>query len=857
MRISLRIIVCFINLLFILPLSNAQTEDLFCSSNTAVPFSINENNLTIWNGVDYTPVFIKGINLGIAVPGTFPGELAATREQYSRWLGRIREIGYNTIRLYTLHYPRFYEVLDSFNLAHPKDPIHIFQGVWLEESLENYNEDLYFLTDTFDLLIEETIDCMHGNKVIEPRFGKAFGVFDTDISKWVLSYIIGRELSPHEVLKTDSLHSNDTIYYGQVFSLSSGTPTETWITKRIEKLVIYERSHYETERPVSFSSWPTLDPLKHPHGLFPDEDTASIDLANLEFTNAPAGYFASYHSYPYYPDFISLDPEYQTYFDYLGPNSYLGYITDLKNHYYRFPLIIAEYGIPSSWGIAHYAQSGMNHGGFDEKQQGLYDIRLLHNIQDVGCGGGIQFAWIDEWFKRTWITDPIDYNIESRVLWHNITGAEQNFGMIAFRKDSLEYQLWDTFPDTCIITEIYVTEDYDFFHFQLMFSEELSNMDTIWISIDTYAASLGESILPTGDSVVNRAEFALRITNYSAELYVTRAYDLFGIWHGVSGPDQLYHSIPSNGAPWDIVRWKNSDPDYEIQYIGNLNVRRFDWPPSSIDAVVIGIDSIDIRLPWSLIQFVDPTHLKVMNDYRDTPETEDTISDGISISVFHDHHSVTPSTRFTWEPWNFVTEIKEVEKACVAVIEESLYEFNSPPIAYCDEYSTKQNITLFIDEEVGVMHNDYDIDGNSIVAGITDCAIYGDVYLHYDGSFSYTPDIDFYGDDFFTYQLFDGEGLSDTCLVIIEVENTGSIASLDVEGLKVYPNPAKDNLFIEYPEQQTSATFQIININGELMINSEMHTDKEIVDISKFSPGIYVVSIITPDTRYTQKLCVY
>jgi hypothetical protein len=42
-------------------------------------------------------------------------------------------------------------------------------------------------------------------------------------------------------------------------------------------------------------------------------------------------------------------------------------------------LLIAEYGVPSSWGIAHYTSSGMNHGGFDELQQGEIDLRLLRN----------------------------------------------------------------------------------------------------------------------------------------------------------------------------------------------------------------------------------------------------------------------------------------------------------------------------------------------------------------------------------------------------------------------------------------------------------------------------------------------
>lgn len=36
------------------------------------PFSTNKSELTIWNGSEYVPFFIKGINLGIAKPGTFP-----------------------------------------------------------------------------------------------------------------------------------------------------------------------------------------------------------------------------------------------------------------------------------------------------------------------------------------------------------------------------------------------------------------------------------------------------------------------------------------------------------------------------------------------------------------------------------------------------------------------------------------------------------------------------------------------------------------------------------------------------------------------------------------------------------------
>ena len=89
--------------------------------------------------------------------------------------------------------------------------------------------------------------------------------------------------------------------------------------------------------------------------------------------------------------------------------------------------------------------------------------------------------------------------------------------------------------------------------------EKILNPDDIWISLDTYRADLGESILPTGDTVQNRAEFALHITNYAAELFVTQAYDIFGIWAGNSPASQLYHSVATDGAPWAIERWKTNN----------------------------------------------------------------------------------------------------------------------------------------------------------------------------------------------------------------------------------------------------------------------------------------------------------
>jgi len=183
MRILIVILIGCFNLLY----GNVKAQNF---NDNPIPFSTNQDQLTIWNGSEYLPFFIKGVDLGISVPGTFPGELAATRAQYGRWFRQIKDAGFNCIRLYTLHYPRFYEVLDSFNLANPHNPLFFFQGVWLNEYISGYSNDLFFMLDTFRVEIEENIDCLHGNRVIAPRFGKAFGNYTVDVSKWNIGYII-------------------------------------------------------------------------------------------------------------------------------------------------------------------------------------------------------------------------------------------------------------------------------------------------------------------------------------------------------------------------------------------------------------------------------------------------------------------------------------------------------------------------------------------------------------------------------------------------------------------------------------------------------------------------------------------
>ena len=59
--------------------------------------------------------FVKGVNIGAAKPGAFPGELAITKADYLRWFKEISAMNSDTIRVYTILTPEFYDALYEYN----------------------------------------------------------------------------------------------------------------------------------------------------------------------------------------------------------------------------------------------------------------------------------------------------------------------------------------------------------------------------------------------------------------------------------------------------------------------------------------------------------------------------------------------------------------------------------------------------------------------------------------------------------------------------------------------------------------------------------------------------------------------
>jgi hypothetical protein len=403
-------------------------------------------------GGEWRPFFMKGVNMGLALPGKFPAEFPMDSSLYAGWLDTISAMHANTLRIYTILPPTFYRAVRGWNTQHPDRVLYLVHGVWTELPPDNNFDDPPFNAE-YKTEMRRVVDLLHGNAEFSPRPGHAGGRYDADVSPWVIAYIIGREWEPYSVVLYNQRVKEPRSHAGRFLTIGIASPTDVWMTAQCDYLLSYEFDTYNALRPIAYTNWPTTDPITHPSetsydqqmkfrglkydrpddGLPPhEEDGPSLDASLVHPTAANvAGWFASYHVYPYYPDFILYDSAYVAARSSFGPSNYFGYLRDLKRHHAGIPLVIAEFGVPTSRGNAHLQPQGWNHGGLDETQAAAINARLAAEIREAGAAGEMFFAWIDEWFKHNWFSADFELPRENSRLWHNALSPEQHYGIMA------------------------------------------------------------------------------------------------------------------------------------------------------------------------------------------------------------------------------------------------------------------------------------------------------------------------------------------------------------------------------------------------------------------------------------------
>ncbi|MFZ7946432.1 hypothetical protein [Neobacillus sp. 19] len=616
---------------------------------------------------------IKGVNMGIGKPGYFPGETAITKEEYFRWFKHIGAMNANALRIYTLHPPQFYEAFYEYNQI-AKKPLYLFHGTWVNEENLIRTQDAFAKVNVDDakLEIKSMIDIIHGNANLTKRPGHASGVYHYDISKYVLGMIIGTEWDPAMVKNTNVQHAGMPPFKGDYFKTKDGSPFEVWLAGLMEYATAYEAKQYNWQHSLSFTNWVTTDLLNHPAELLETEDMVSIDPNHIQAASSfQAGLFASYHIYPYYPDFLNYEQNYLDYVDANGKkNNYAGYLQELRA-VHNMPVLVAEFGVPSSRGLTHRNPFGMNQGFHSEKEQGQIDRHLYHSIVSEGYAGGLVFSWQDEWFKRTWNTMDLD-NPDRRPFWDNQQTNEQHFGLLSFEPGQKSSGIlvdgtandWDmagvkmgyrSQNNQDLIKELRITSNSGYLYFLLTYNRpvELTNQ-AVYLLLDTIE-NQGQMTIPLNDQTTIQTDygidFFIKLAGQTdSRIMVDSYYDSFYFMYAkrLHMIPEVPHASQKNNGVFHPIRLalnkKLTDPvtktaipfqDYETGLLrfGNANPESETFDSLTDLSMSSDKKAIEGRIPWLLMNFKDPSLKEVMDDLWKSGLSTGVETKGIQLAV--------------------------------------------------------------------------------------------------------------------------------------------------------------------------------------------------------------------------------
>ncbi|WP_328589283.1 hypothetical protein [Litchfieldia alkalitelluris] len=667
-------------------------EEMFVEDRIKVVGQASQDYLQIYRNKEWEDFLVKGVNMGMAKPGAWPGEASITKSEYARWFKQIGEMNANAIRIYTIHPPAFYEALYDYNQT-AKEPIYLFHGVWINEEELVSSGDTFnkALTEEFKQEINMAVDVIHGNITIPKKAGHSSGTYTRDVSNYVLGWILGIEWAPETVNSTNLKHQDASEYTGKYIQTKNASAFEKWLANLMDETIAYETINYNTQRPMSFTNWPTTDLIEHPSEKDQNEDKVGVNPNVIIKTDSfKSDLFASYHVYPYYPDFLNTEDQYINYQDHEGENNnYAGYLNHLRD-VHEMPVLIAEFGVPASRGLTHKNVHGMDQGELSEEEQGTINSKLFKSIVDEHMAGGIVFTWQDEWFKRTWNTMDYD-NPNRRAYWSNAQTNEQQFGLLSFDpSDSYEsmikvdgqledwQDIYPTYSGDNLLNNLSVTHDARYLYFLLQYEQEFdSDYYKSTILLDTIE-SQGQTKIPGIPKFNTKGiDFIINLNGKErSEVLIDSYYDTFYFDYSYKMnllKSQPYVTQKNNGVfhPIRLALLRNPFEYYETGQLLHGNGNPKDEEYNSLTDFSINEESkiIELRIPWGLINVKDPSQREVMGDIWSSKgiESSDWIS-GIKIGAvitdkeedmvhsYPEHiEGYIPSTQYAeykWDSWD-------------------------------------------------------------------------------------------------------------------------------------------------------------------------------------------------------------
>ncbi len=650
--------------------------------------TVDEDTIYMEKEGKVEPFEIRGVNMGVGIPGEWATDYAIDEETYLRWFAWIQEMGANTIRVYTILHDDFYNAFYEYNKDR-EEPLYLIHGVWINDYVQNSHLDAYddefmgtFLDDC-----RTVIDIIHGKKNLNLGYGIGSGSYRKDISQWVIGYILGVEWEDVTVVYTDHKYPERCVYQGKyMYTTEDATPFEAMLCEVGDKVIEYETERYKQQRLVAFSNWPTTDPFDYPEDItLYFMKCAKVDVEHIRTTDEfISGQFASYHVYPYYPDYLNYFDD-KSSFDRTEDgvlNTYRTYLKMLTAHH-TMPVVISEYGVSTGRGMAQRDyNTGRNQGNMSEDEQGEALIECYEDIMAAGCAGSCVFTWQDEWFKRTWNTmHAVD--LLNTPYWSDYQTNEQYFGLLSFdpgNEKSVCYVDGDTseWTDDDLVVEngdmsLSMKYDEKFIYFLIEKDDFSSENDKIYIPIDT-TQKTGSTYCSSYDMSFARAcDFLIVIDGKeNSRVLVQERYDTLRAmyYHETDDKDAYVNEVDADTPVFNPIHlmlqtatplltgnWTATAETYETGLLtyGNANPEDEDF--CSLADFIFTDNGVELKLPWQLLNFGNPSEMMIHDDYYENYGVEFIKIDRMYLGITDENYG---KQRVNMEPFELEGWGKEV-----------------------------------------------------------------------------------------------------------------------------------------------------------------------------------------------------
>ncbi len=666
--------------------------DLHPNQPTEAFVKTDGKQIMMKKGDEWEPFEIKGVDMGTGEPGEWSTDFDIDKQTYKRWFAYISDMGANTLRIYTIQADDFYNAFYEYNSEREKkgeEPLWLLHGVWVNDYTLHSHLDAY--SDDFrQAFIDECrimVDVIHGRRKLSlgRNASAGSGTYNKNISRWVIGYILGVEWESDVVTYTNQVHEGMKPYKGDyMYATEGASPFENMLTEVGDKLIKYQTDKYKVQKLIAFSNWPTTDPFKYSTAVTMHfTKVAQIDVEHIKLTDKViTGQFASYHVYPYFPDYLLAEEQqvelleqakeytdtntykYQEYKlslnkaphineylkeeDYTDDqgrhNSYLAYLTAL-NRYHTIPVIISEFGVSTGRGMAQIDENtNRNQGYMSEGNQGQALVDCYLDIKKAGCAGCCIFSWQDEWFKRTWNTmHAVD--LMRTAYWSDYQTNEQYFGLLSFdpgKEKSVCYvdgdvSEWSSGDIVSQNGDLTLSFKYDEKFVYFLVKKEGLRLDTdkLYIPIDVTPKSGSNYFREMNVKFEEQSDFVMVIegkdnsrllvqeryealrSTYSEEIYQKNTYIKENV------PDKNSAVFVDINLPLKLTTFSGrmlSQSDSMIHPTGKLRYGNANPESEAFDSLAdfcSSGDYIEIKLPWQLLNFADPSRMQIHDDYYD------------------------------------------------------------------------------------------------------------------------------------------------------------------------------------------------------------------------------------------------